>query len=87
MGIYANLMISAKKRSFSFRFLDLPGALRTVWKRAKKAEKGCKSLISADLQEGRPDTPQAPICYTPICGSPKNIVQKTIQHYNTPAEQ
>ena len=57
-----------RKKAFFLRFLDFPGALRTLRKRAKKAEKGRKTPISADFQEGRPDTP-----YTPICGSPKRM--------------
>ena len=46
-----------RKKAFFLRFLDFPGALRTVQKRAKTAEKGRKRPISADFQEGRPDTP------------------------------
>ena len=38
-------------------FLDFPGALQPLRKRAKKAEKGRKRPISADFREGRPDTP------------------------------
>ena len=45
------------KRPLFLRFLDFPGALRTLRKRAKKAEKGRTRPISADFQEGRPDTP------------------------------
>ena len=43
-----------RKKAFFFRFLDFPGALRTL---RKRAEKGRKRPISADFQEGRPDTP------------------------------
>ena len=46
-----------RKKAFFLRFLDFPGALRTLRKRAKKAEKGRKRPISADFREGRPDTP------------------------------
>ena len=46
-----------RKTAFFLRFLDFPGALQALRKRAKKAEKGRKRLISADFQEGRPDTP------------------------------
>ena len=46
-----------RKKAFFLRFLDFPGALRTLRKRAKKAEDGRKRLISADFREGRPDTP------------------------------
>ena len=46
-----------RKKAFFLLFLDFPGALRTVRKRAKKAEKGRKRPISADFREGRPDTP------------------------------
>ena len=46
-----------RKKAFFLRFLDFPGALRTLRKRAKKAEKGRKGPISADFREGRPDTP------------------------------
>ena len=46
-----------RKKAFFLRFLDFPGALQTLRKRAKKAEKGQKRPISADFQEGRPDTP------------------------------
>ena len=46
-----------RKKAFFLRFLDFPGALRTLWKRAKKAEKGRKRPISADFQEGRPGAP------------------------------
>ena len=46
-----------RKKAFFLRFLDFPGALRTLRKRAKKAEKGRFWPISADFQEGRPDTP------------------------------
>ena len=46
-----------RKKAFFLRFLDFPGALRTLRKRVKKAEKGRKRPISADFLEGRPDTP------------------------------
>ena len=46
-----------RKNAFFLRFLDFPGALQTLRKRAKKAEKGRKRPISADFQGGRPDTP------------------------------
>ena len=46
-----------RKKAFFLRFLDFPGALQALRKRAKKAEKGRKRPISADFQEGRPDTP------------------------------
>ena len=46
-----------RKKAFFLRFLDFPGALRTLQKRAKTAEKGRKRPISADFQEGLPDTP------------------------------
>ena len=58
-----------RDKAFYLRFLDFAGALLTLRKSAKKAEKGRKRPISADFQEGRPDTRQAPIRYTPICGS------------------
>ena len=45
------------KRPFSSVFWIFAGALRTLRKRAKKAEKGRKRPISADFQEGRPGTP------------------------------
>ena len=35
-----------RKKAFFLRFLDFPGALRTLRKRAKKAEKGRKRPIS-----------------------------------------
>ena len=31
----------------------------------------CSGPLEKGEKEGRPDTPLAPICYTPICGSPK----------------
>ena len=37
------------KKAFFLRFLDFPSALRTLWKRAKKAEKGRKRPILADF--------------------------------------
>ena len=40
-----------RKKVFFFRFLDFPGA------QGEKAEKGRKRAISADFQEGRPDSP------------------------------
>ena len=46
-----------RKKAFFLRFLDFPGALGTLRKRAKKAEKGRFWPFSADFQEGRPDTP------------------------------
>ena len=46
-----------RKKAFFLRFLDFPGALGTLRKRAKKAEKGRFWPISANFQEGRPDTP------------------------------
>ena len=46
-----------RKKAFFLRFLDSPGALQALRKRAKKAEKGRKRPISADFQDGRPDTP------------------------------
>ena len=46
-----------RKKAFFLRFLDFPGVLQALRKRAKKAEKGRKSPISADFREGRPDTP------------------------------
>ena len=46
-----------RKKAFCLRFLDFPGALRTLRKRAKKAEKGRKRPILADFREGQPDTP------------------------------
>ena len=46
-----------RKKALFLRFLDFPGALGTLRKRAKKAEKGRFWPISADFQEGRPDTP------------------------------
>ena len=46
-----------RKKAFFLRFLDFPGALGTLRKRAKKAEKGRFWPILADFQEGRPDTP------------------------------
>ena len=46
-----------RKKAFLLRFLDFPGALRPLRKRAKKAGKGRKRPISADFQDGRPDTP------------------------------
>ena len=49
-----------KKKAFFLRFLDFPGAVRALRKRAKKAEKGRKSPISADFRDGRPDTPLNP---------------------------
>ena len=61
-----------RKKAFFLRFLDFPGALRTLRKWVEKAEKGRKRPISVDFREGRPDTPSAPICYTSIRGSPKN---------------
>ena len=57
IGVQANPRISEQK-AFFLRFLDFPRAVR-------------KRPILADFQEGRPDTPWAPVCYTPICGSPK----------------
>ena len=65
--IQANL----RRKALFLRFLDFPGALRTLRKRAQKAEKGRKRPKNTDFQEGRPDTPSKPICYTPICGTPK----------------
>ena len=46
-----------RKKAFFLRFLDFPTALGTLRKRAKNAEKGRFWPISADFQEGRPDTP------------------------------
>ena len=46
-----------RKKAFLLRFLDFPGALRPLRKRAKKAGKGRKRPISADFQDGRPNTP------------------------------
>ena len=46
-----------RKKAFFLRFLDFPGAVCTLRKRAKKAEKGRKRPISADFQGGRPDAP------------------------------
>ena len=46
-----------RKKAFFLRFLDFPGALQALRKRAKKPEKGRKRPISADFREGRPDTP------------------------------
>ena len=46
-----------RKKAFFLRFLDFPGALRTLRKRAKKGEKGRKRPILADFQEVQPDTP------------------------------
>ena len=46
-----------RKKAFFLRFLDFPGAVRALRKRAKKAEKGRKRPISADFQHGRTDTP------------------------------
>ena len=46
-----------RKKAIFLRFLDFPGALQALRKRAKKAEKGRKRPISADFREGRPDTP------------------------------
>ena len=78
-----------REKAFFLRFLDFPGALRTLWKRAKKAE---KRHIGADFQEERPDTsgPKSlglgsffsPDCYTPICGSPTNQATHTHTHPN-----
>ena len=45
-----------RKKAFFLRYLDCAGALRTLRKRARRAEKGRKRPISADFQEGRPDT-------------------------------
>ena len=45
------------KKAFFLRFLDFPGALRALRKRAKEAEKWRFRPISADFQAGRPDTP------------------------------
>ena len=46
-----------RKKALFLHFLDFPGAVRALWKRAKKAEKGRKRAISADFLEGRPDAP------------------------------
>ena len=46
-----------RKKALFLRFLDFPHAVRALRKRAKKAEKGQKRPISADFQDGRPDTP------------------------------
>ena len=46
-----------RKKAFFLRFLDFPGAVWALRKRAKKAEKGRKRPISADFRKGRPDTP------------------------------
>ena len=47
-----------EKEAFFFPcFLDFPGALRTLRKSVKKAEKGWKMPEKADFQEGRLDTP------------------------------
>ena len=46
-----------RKKAFFLRFLDFPGAARALRKRAKRAAKGRKRPISADFQDGRPDTP------------------------------
>ena len=46
-----------RKKAFFLRFLDFPGALRTLRKWVKKAETGRKRPLSADFREGRPDTP------------------------------
>ena len=43
----------------------LPGALRTLRKRAKEAEKGQERAISADFQEGGGQTPLKPPFVTP----------------------
>ena len=61
-----------RKKAFFLRFLEFPGAVRALRKRAEKAEKGRKRLISADFQEGRGDTPY------PICGRyPRNVTCKS----------
>ena len=59
-----------RQKAFFLRFLDFPGAVRALRKREERAEKDRKRLISADFRDGRPDTPQTPICYTPIYGTP-----------------
>ena len=40
-----------RKKAFVLRFLDFPGAPRTLRKRAKRAEKGRKRPISADFRK------------------------------------
>ena len=59
-----------RKRLFSSVFLDFPGALRTLQKRANKAgkTKGKKGWGRAARHPFRLKPPL--ICYTPICGSP-----------------
>ena len=51
---------------FSEMGSGFPRCSLTLWKRGAK---GRKWPFSADLQERRPDTPRAPICYTPFAAA------------------
>ena len=46
-----------RKKAFFLRFLDFPGVVRALRKRAGKAENGRKRPILADFQERRADAP------------------------------
>ena len=69
------------KKAFFPLFPGISRCCSAPRKLAKTAEKGRKRPISADFQEGRTDTPETPICYTPICGSP-TIIRTRESHKN-----
>ena len=56
-------------------------ALRTLWKRAKKADKGRKRPILADFQEGRPAArhPSSPHLLHPHVRQPDQLVGRTVR--------
>ena len=66
-----------RKKAFFLRFLDFPGALRALRKRAKKAEKGRKRPILADFQEGAARHPLNPHMLHPHLRQPNSLKAKS----------
>ena len=62
-----------RKKAFFLRFLDFPGALRTLRKRAKKAEKGRKRPISGRFLGRAARHPLNPHLLHPHLWRPKNF--------------
>ena len=58
MGVSASLRRSEEKGPSPLLFMDFPGALRTLWKRAKKRQKRDeKGRYRAISRKGGQDTP------------------------------
>ena len=62
-----SIRFDLRKKAFFLRFLDFQGALRTPWKRAKKAEKGD---FGPHPEMAARHPLSSHLLYTPICGSP-----------------